>query len=134
MVISEAGIQPKDNKIQDFIDAKEPSDPKLLRSFLGSATFFSNRIPNLSTDAAPLRELLKPGATYDWTSVHQKAFENIKSNIISNCLSHFDTARNTELWVDVGPDGTSAYIIQIDDIDKNKKYLVCCASRTFYQK
>lgn len=71
MVISENGIRPKVNKIQDFIDATAPTDAKQLRSLLGLATYFSNRIQNLSQISEPLRNLLKKGATFDWNQSHQ---------------------------------------------------------------
>ena len=59
------------------------------------------------------------------------AFDEIKSNLIEESLSHFDINRKTQVWVDVGPNGASAYVVQIDKNDPNKKYLVTCASRSF---
>lgn len=38
---------------------------------------------------------------------------------------------NTELWVDAGPQGVSAFIVQTDKNNKNIRHLVSCASRTF---
>lgn len=131
MVISENGIRPKVNKIQDFIDATAPTDAKQLRSLLGLATYFSNRIQNLSQISEPLRNLLKKGATFDWNQSHQESFEKIKSNLITESLSHFDITRKTQVWVDAGPKGASAYIVQINNHDPNKKYLITCASRSF---
>ena len=78
-------------------------------------------IQNLSQVGAPLRDLLKKGATFDRNQDHQMAFDEIKSNLIEESLSHFDINRKTQVWVDVGPNGASAYVVQIDKNDPNKK-------------
>ena len=44
-------------------------------------------------------------------------------------MAHFDPQRKSQLWVDAGPTGTAAYIIQLDH--NNVPYLVSCASRSF---
>ncbi len=129
MHISADGIKPREAKVEDFRSALQPKEPKTLRSFLGLATYFSNRIPNLATTAECLRDLLRKGATYDWTETHSTAFESIKENLITKCLAHFDPQRKSQLWVDAGPTGTAAYIIQLDH--NNVPYLVSCASRSF---
>jgi len=111
MHISADGIKPKDTKINDFRNASVPTEPKTLRSFLGLATYFSSRLPKLATTSECLRDLLRKGATYDWTEVHEKAFQEIKTSIIDKCLAHFDPKRKTQLWVDDGPWGCLHYSI-----------------------
>jgi len=83
MTISKNGIKPKSDKLKDLFEAEAPKDVKQLRSFLGLATYFSNRIPNLSETAKCLRELLRDGSFYKWMPSHQTAFESIKNKLLN---------------------------------------------------
>lgn len=81
MKISKNGIQPKEDKLKDFIDAGRPKDSKELRSFMGMSTYFSNRIIGLAEISEPLRQLLKKGAKFEWNTEHDDAFNKIKDGL-----------------------------------------------------
>ena len=129
MEISADGIKPRTEKLTDFKNAKAPKNAKELRSFLGLATYFTTRIQHLSETSECLRALLKQNTQYKWIAEQESDFNKIKTDLITHALAHFDITRQTELWVDAGPEGVSAFIIQIDS--HNVRHLVACASRTF---
>ena len=83
--------------MSNFKNATAPKNAKELRSFLGLATYFSNRIPGLSTTSECLRSLLKQNVKYVWNSSHENAFNKIKNDLINSALSHFDTNMSTEV-------------------------------------
>ena len=130
MVISKHGIKPKKQKLDDFMNASIPSSIKEVKSFLSLAQYFQERIPNLANISAPLRLMLTKFHEYSWNASHQAAFEKIKTAILLNCLGHFDDRRRTEVWVDAGPNGVAAYIIQSDKDGKNRT-LITCGSHAF---
>jgi hypothetical protein len=76
----------------------------------------------------PLRQLTRTGVKWSRTSIHQKAFEQVKSMLTSDCvMSHFDPSVETQLKVDAFPFGLEAVLLQGsgDDI-----HPVAYASRT----
>ena len=74
--------------------------------------------------------MLKKIQVYDWGEEQQSSFESIKSSILVNCLGYFDVDRRTEIWVDAGPNGVAAYVIQCELNGKNRT-LITCGSHAF---
>ena len=66
MTISKDGIKPKLDKLSDFKNSTFPNTVKELRSFLGFATYFNSRIPNLANLADPLWKLTHNNVKYRW--------------------------------------------------------------------
>ena len=53
------------------------------------AGFYSKFIHNYAEIVNPLNNLKCKGVKFEWTMVHEKAFENIKSALCSAPLLHF---------------------------------------------
>lgn len=87
--ISGAGIQPDENKVKALRNFPVPRTPKELKSFLGVSGYYRNFIPNYSDICLPLTNLLKKDAKFMWTSVQQRAFEEVKSILTSRPLLQF---------------------------------------------
>ena len=80
-VISADGIGMVENKVKAILDWPAPRTVKQLRSFLGLAGFYRSFIRMFSHTVAPLNDLLKKESFYNWTPVHQTAFETLKKQI-----------------------------------------------------
>ncbi len=74
---------------------------------------------------APLQPLIKKGAIFKWDSDQQKAFENIKEAVMEDCLEYFCPKRITKLYVDGGPKGVSAVLVQVKN---GHDRIVACGS------
>jgi len=133
MVISKHGIKPKQQKLDDFMNASIPSNNKEVKSFLSLAQYFQERIPNLANMSAPLRRMLQKFQEYSWGPMQQESFDRIKTAILLNCLGHFDDRRRTEVWVDAGPNGVAAYIIQSIKMVRTGRSLLVVATRSVCQ-
>ena len=66
------------SKVDALKSSRSPTSLSELKSFLGLATFCSRFIPNISTLTGPLRNLLQNNAVFDWTNIHQEAFDTLK--------------------------------------------------------
>ena len=64
--ISKDGVKPGKAKAQVIKDAKPPTTIKQIQSFIGLANYFRQLIPNFSTIAAPLNNLISKKTK--WTS------------------------------------------------------------------
>ncbi|PHT94203.1 hypothetical protein T459_02085 [Capsicum annuum] len=69
----------KDEAIQDW---EVPTKVPELRSFLGLANYYQRFILGYSDIAAPLIDLLKKNHVWEWNSLCQGAFNNLKAAII----------------------------------------------------
>ena len=72
-----------DGKVEAILHMPLPSNKKQLRSFLGSANFYSKFIPNYATLAAPLTDMLEKNCAnkLNWDDVKIKSFDVIKESL-----------------------------------------------------
>jgi transposase InsO family protein len=81
-----------------------PRNCREVRSFYGLVNFCRDFLPGLSTVAAPLTDLTKKYATFEWMSVHQRAFDAVR-NLVADAI---------ELTI---PNPEKPYILQTDASD-----------------
>lgn len=82
-VISEQGVATDPNKIRAVNQWPVPASVKELRSFLGLAGYYHRFVRNFGLITRPLNDLLKKGAIFSWTTVHDQAFLAIKQALTS---------------------------------------------------
>lgn len=64
---------------------------------------------------APLRELLKVNAKFQWTPECQRSFERVPEMLTDDTvMAYFDPGRKTRLKTDAGPGGMAATMKQYD--------------------
>ncbi len=126
--ISRNGIQPTDDKVDAIRDAPAPRDVSELRSWLGMVNFQAKFVPNLSTMAHPLNELLGD-RTYEWTEECDGAFNAVKQAISSDkLLAHYNPEIPLVLATDASPYGIGATIMH--EYDDGTRRPIAYASRS----
>ncbi|PAA81872.1 hypothetical protein BOX15_Mlig030612g1 [Macrostomum lignano] len=102
--IDAEGLHPLQDKVRAIQDAPPPRDQTQLRSFLGLVNYYGKFMPNLSTELAPLNQLLNKGAPWRWDDVQDEAFRRCKS-LLSQALvlAHFDRQKPLVLECDALP-------------------------------
>jgi transposase InsO family protein len=112
-IITPQGIKPCPTKVEAITRLTAPTDKQELQSFLGTVTFMSTFIPNLSKKTHLMRGLLKRDVHYTWTSDMQKDFETIKADIASaTTLVHYDPNKPAIIETDASLKGLGAVLIQ----------------------
>ena len=113
LIFNETGAKPDPARLDAIRDMKSPTNKTQLQEFLGIATYMSPFVPNLSTHAAPLRDLLKKETDFTWTSSHEKKFDDIKTLICRDSeLTYFDPAKEIVIQVDASGRGLGAVLTQ----------------------
>lgn len=126
--VSAAGISPDEKKVDAVKQARPPQTVSELRSFLGLANYCARYIPHFATIAEPLRQLTRMGVKWSWTDSHQKAFDQLKSMLTSDCvMSHYNPSAETQLKVDASPFGLGAVLLQASG---DEVHPIAYASRT----
>ena len=119
--IDQDGIRPIQDKLESIKNLKRPNNEKELKSFLGAIQYLSKYIENLSANTDFLRQLLKKKNSWNWTSEHDEAFENIKKKITNiPCLAHYNTNLQNILTTDDSTKGLGATLWQ-EQPDKSLK-------------
>jgi hypothetical protein len=101
MKFSENGMSPTHDRVQALMEAAAPKSTQEVRSFLGMANFSAPFIPSFSVLTAPLRELTKKNATFEWGTQQIQAFKEMKQALSADTvMAYFAPARETKVIVD----------------------------------
>ena len=100
-IVTRDGIAADPEKIATIKDWPVPKDLKELQSFLGFANFYRRFIERYAKRAAPMTDLLKGNATFEWTAGAQRAFDELKELFTTAPLiRHFDPKLKMKLETD----------------------------------
>ena len=128
-IVDHRGVRVNPDKAAAIRAAPPPGDKQALESWIGTAQYYSDFIPDFASLAAPLNELRRTGVNYEWTTARQKAFDAIKQALADYTLRvHFDENRKLILATDASPYGVGAVLMQPQP--DGTEAMVTCASRT----
>jgi len=77
-MVSAAGIDPQEKKIQSIQDWPVPKCVRDVRAFFGLASYYRKFVQNFASIAEPLSTLTKKGVRFSWSPKAQQAFERLK--------------------------------------------------------
>ncbi|CAB4035596.1 Retrovirus-related Pol poly [Paramuricea clavata] len=99
--LSKDGLSADPKKVEAIVKTTTTQNVAQLRSFLGLANYCARFIKDFATLSAPLNELTKKSTKWQWTVIHQQAFEKITTAIAEDCsMAFYDPAKETTLTVD----------------------------------
>src|SRR5260370_24229185 len=81
--VSCLGLSTHAEKVKAITELATPANIRTLQSFLGMAVYFSHYIPGYALLAAPLFELLKKKAKWEWGKEQEAAFQSIQRALAS---------------------------------------------------
>lgn len=112
-VVSAQGVATDPAKIQDIEQWRTPSNTKELRSFLGLAGFYRKFVRHFGIISRPLFNLLKKHTLFVWTQEHQKAFDLLKTALVTApVLALPDFSKQFYIYTDACQYGIGAVLMQ----------------------
>lgn len=84
--ISSQGVTPDPTQLEVILNFSEPKNKRQLQQFLGVCNYYRQFNVNQSESVSSLRELLQKNKNWNWTNVHSKAFDRLKSDF-RNCIT-----------------------------------------------
>ena len=102
---------PLPDRLQAILKAPLPKCAQELRSFLGFINYYRRFVPNLSSILAPLNDLLRVGAKWQWSNGCSKAVETARKQLAAaKPLVHFNPSLPIQLATDASSYGLGAVI------------------------
>jgi len=93
-LLTPEGIRADPNKVKAISDMGSPTDAQELHRLQGMVTYLSKFVPHLADLTAPLRQLMRKGMPWTWTTQHEKSFNDIKQAVTSApVLQYFDPSK-----------------------------------------
>ena len=113
-LISSGCTAPLPDKVKSIEEFPPPKTKKQLQTFLGLAGFYRRFIPEFSTVAAPLYDLLQAKAYWKWEDPEDKAFNLLKDSLRKEpiVLALPDSETEFELYTDASDVGLGAVLSQ----------------------
>jgi hypothetical protein len=82
-LITERGIQPSDEHVSKLRNMKPPTTSAELETAVGLFNFFGRMIPHYAEKVKVLNDLKKMRPKFNWTALHQTAFDGILHDLTS---------------------------------------------------
>ena len=112
-IFTSQGVKADPAKITAIENFPTPTDVASLRRFLGMANYLSKFVPNMSSLAEPLRELVKHNTDFVWTPECRRALDDIRQAIShAATLRYFDPRERPIIQCDASMNGLGAVLTQ----------------------
>lgn len=112
-IISGAGVATDPKKINDVLNWPTPTTPKDVRGFLGSDGYYRKFVKHFGILAKPLTDLLKKGHIFQWTSLQDTAFEQLKQTLVTAPVLQLpDFSKQFTIETDASAKGVGAVMQQ----------------------
>ncbi|KAG0820701.1 hypothetical protein G6F19_012320 [Rhizopus arrhizus] len=130
-ILSPDGLHTDPDKVRAVASFPVPTNVETLRSFLGLAGYYRSFISKFSVLAAPLNALLAKDAPWVWSPLQQKAYEQLKTMLLTVPVLRFpDFSRPFELHTDGACSSGIGVILCQRDPRNHRAYAIAYASRS----
>jgi len=148
LIIGPNSVEMDPSKVEGITKWPTPTKVKEVQSFLGLANFYHWFVKDFSKVATPLHKLTRKDQKWEWDTVHQKAFDELKAQFTKKPIlmmvdtikelhielnaSDFPTGAVLSMKCDDGKWHPCAYVSKgLNDVERNydvhdKKCLVLC--------
>ncbi len=132
-VVNSEGVQVDPQRIESLKEVEVPKSMKGVQSILGIWNYIRNFIPNFSSRALPLTDLVgtkKKAKAFVWTSACQAAFDDLKAATLdTSLLANIDYTKPIFIRCDSSQFGAGAVLFQFDE--QGREHPISYASRKY---
>ena len=115
-ILSEEGIEPNYEKVDEIKAYPTPKNVKAVRGFLGISGYYRRFVDRYAEKARPLYNLTKKDVPFQWDEECEQAFQTIRSELTDNkILAYPDFKKKFTLTTRSSHLGVSAHLTQEHD-------------------
>ena len=104
-VVSKEGVKPDPSNIAKIVQWTEPTNPKQVKQFVATASYYRRFVDGFAKIARPLLELTKQGVDFKWTEACNQAFVQLKQALISPNIMGYPLNHGGSFYLDVDASG-----------------------------
>ena len=114
-IITQQGLIPSPEKVSAIADMPTPKTVRDVRGFIGMCSYYRRYVPGFARIAQPLTQLTKKFAKFEWGSVEEQAFQNLKKALVETPILKIpDFNKEFKLWTDASNKAIGAVLTQAD--------------------
>ncbi len=134
MKLDKDGVHPDPAKVAAIIQMTPPTSREEVKRLMGMVNWLTRFVPNASTVAAPINDLLKSNVDWIWGPSQQSSFRSLKRLLTSApTLALYDPSLETMVSSDASSYGIGGCILQRHD-EQWKPVAYCSRSLTSAEK
>jgi hypothetical protein len=112
-LLTAQGVRADPSKVEAILQMTKPQDVQGVRRILGMTNYLAKFLPKLSDASEPLRQLTRKERDFNWSEVHDKAFDNIKALVSTPpLLKYYEPDKSLLLQCDASEKGLGSSLIQ----------------------
>ena len=91
-LLTAQGVRADPSKVEAILQMTKPQDVQGVRRILGMTNYLAKFLPKLSDVSEPLRQLTRKEQDFNWSEVHDNAFDDINALISTPLLLKYYTS------------------------------------------
>ena len=112
-LLTPEGVRADPSKIEAILQMTKPNDVQGVRRILGMTNYLAKFLLKLSDVSEPLRQLTRKEQEFNWSEVHDKAFDKIKALVSTPpLLKYYEPDKPLVLQCDASEKGLGASLMQ----------------------
>ncbi|EIE75605.1 hypothetical protein G6F46_013041 [Rhizopus delemar] len=128
-IVNRDGIKPQPSLVKKILEFLRPKNKTDIRAFTSLAGFYRRHVNCFGDIVAPLNEMLKKDAKWEWKKEQENAFKQLKEALANAVqLKYPDPKLSYKLFTDASDVGIGGVLVQYDE-DKEIDRPICFLSR-----
>ena len=128
-VVSGEGVRPDPSNITKVVNWPRPTNPKQVKQFVATGSYYRRFIKDFAKMARPLTELTKKDVKFAWTDECEHAFQKLKERLTSTDVMGYPLNDAGTFYLDVDASGVGIGGV-LSQIQSGQERVLAYASRS----
>lgn len=127
-VVSQNGVRPDPTNISKILQWPTPQNPKQVRQFVATGSYYRKFVKGFATIVRPLVDLTKKGVTFKWCDKCENAFKTLKLALTGPEIMGYPLNEGGEFILDVDSSGVGIGAV-LQQMQEGRERVIAYASR-----